>query len=302
VYGAETADPRSPILGWASLSDLKQEEQVIADTFTSSRSLSWWRRLCLWREGRQLRKLAITPQQWQAALGDWPVYQRYSSEQQQRIQQLALRLLLRKHLVAVKGAALDDRLRLRIAGMAVVPVLELGLDWYNRWQTLILYDGPFVAEHSWQDEYGIVHQEISERSGEAWERGPVVLSLEDVSKSGGGHGYNVVIHELAHTLDMRDASANGAPPLHEGMDAAAWQRDMQAAWDDLARRAEQGKPLPVDDYALEDPAEFFAVLSETFFEQPEKLRAAWPEVYQHLVQFYRQDLLIVKARSQINQK
>ncbi len=75
------------------------------------------------------------------------------------------------------------------------------------------------------------------------------------------------------------------------MDAAAWQRDMQAAWDDLAQRAELGQPLPVDEYALEDPAEFFAVLSETFFERPEPLREAWPKVYGHLAGFYRQDLL-----------
>lgn len=239
-----------------------------------------------------MRRLRITADQWQQALGDWAVYQRSSLRQQQRIQELALRLLLRKKLVAVQGAELDDLLRLRIAGMAVVPVLELGLEWYSRWQTMILYDGPFVAEHSWEDEFGIVHQEVSERSGEAWERGPVVLSLDDVWRSGRGDGYNVVIHELAHTLDMRDASANGAPPLHAGMDAQAWQRDMQGAWDDLARRAQQGEPLPVDDYALEDPAEFFAVLSEAFFEQPESLRQAWPAVYGHLAGFYRQDLLL----------
>ncbi len=256
---------------------------------TSGRRQSWWQRLRHWREDRQLRQLKVSPGQWQEALGDWAVYRRYPPEQQRRIQDLALRLLLRKHLVAVNGAELDDRLRLRIAGMAVVPVLELGLHWYDRWQTLILYDGPFVAEHSWEDEFGIVHQEVSERSGEAWERGPVVLSLEDVWHSGQGDGYNVVIHELAHTLDMRDASANGAPPLHPDMDPQAWQRDMQAAWDDLAERTEQGLPLPVDDYALEDPAEFFAVLSETFFERPAPLREAWPAVYGHLTAFYRQD-------------
>jgi len=257
-------------------------------TDISKTGSGWWQRLRHWREDRRLRRLDITAGQWQQALGNWGVYQRYTPAQQRRIHERALRLLLRKHLVPVNGAELDDILRLRIAGMAVAPVLELGLDWYDRWQTLILYEGPFVAEHSWEDEFGIVHAETSERSGEAWERGPVVLSLEDVRHSGQGDGYNVVIHELAHTLDMRDASANGAPPMHQGMDAAAWQRDMQAAWDDLARRAEHGEPLPVDEYALEDPAEFFAVLSETFFEQPEPLRAAWPAVYRQLAQFYRQ--------------
>lgn len=259
--------------------------------FTLRSVFGWWQRQRLWRENRKLQRLAISQAQWHAALGDWAVYQRYSRQQQQRIHELALRLLLRKHLVAVDGVLLDDRLRLRIAGMAVVPVLELGLEWYERWQTLILYEGPFIAEHSWEDEYGIVHQEAGARSGEAWECGPVVLSLEDVLASGQSDGYNVVIHELAHTLDMRDGSANGAPPLHSGMDPSAWKHDLSAAWDDLAHSADCGKPLPIDSYGLEDPAEFFAVLSETFFESPGSLQSAWPAVYGHLVAFYRQDPL-----------
>lgn len=250
-----------------------------------------WQRWRDWRENRRLRQLNISSEQWQAALGDWAVYQRYDADEQARLHDLALRLLLRKHIVPVGGAELDDVVRLRIAGMAAVSVLGLGLHWYDRWQTLILYDGPFVASHSWEDEHGIVHQETSERSGEAWEGGPVVLSLEDVRRSGRGDGYNVVIHELAHTLDMRRNGANGAPPLHPNMDPAAWQRDFAAAWNDLARRADNDEPLPVDEYALEDPAEFFAVLSETFFEQPESLHSAWPAVYRQLANFYRQQPL-----------
>jgi MtfA peptidase len=245
-------------------------------------------RLAAWREDRRLAELSIPSQLWHEALGDWAVYQRLTEPDRLRLEDLALRLLLRKQLVAADELEISDVMRLRIAGMAAMPILGLGLEWYDRWQTLIIYDGPFIAEHSWEDEYGIVHQEVSERSGEAWERGPVVLSWDDVQASGQG-GYNVVIHELAHTLDMRHAGANGAPPLHPGMDAAAWTRELTAAWDDLARRAEAGEPLPFDEYALEDPAEFFAVLSEAFFEEPVELNAAYPEVYRQLAQFYRQD-------------
>ncbi len=252
-------------------------------------------RLSRWRESRRLEQLDIPETLWLEALGDWGVYRRYAPETQARLRELALRLLLRKHVIAAGELDISDAIRLRIAGMAVVPVLELGLDWYDGWQTLIIYDGPFVAEHSWEDEYGIVHEELSERSGEAWYRGPVVLSWEDVLASG-HNGFNVVVHELSHTLDMRREGANGAPPLHAGMDPAAWKRDMQAAWDDLARRAEAGEGLPVDEYALEDPAEFFAVLSETFFETPEALSAAWPKIYRHLADFYRQDPLAWIAR------
>ncbi|UAW98583.1 zinc-dependent peptidase [Halopseudomonas nanhaiensis] len=257
--------------------------------------MSLFGKLSAWRESRRLEQLEVSEALWSEALGDWGVYRRYAPQSQEKLREMALRLLLRKHLVAAGDLHLSDAMRLRIAGMAVVPVLELGLDWYDGWQTLIIYDGPFVAEHSWEDEYGIVHEETSERSGEAWYRGPVILSWEDVLASG-LDGFNVVIHELSHTLDMRREGANGAPPLHAGMDPAAWKRDMQGAWDDLGRRAESGASLPVDEYALEDPAEFFAVLSETFFEAPRPLAAAWPAVYQHLVAFYRQDPLMPAER------
>ena len=180
---------------------------------------SWWRDR---REARQLNELQqqLDPELWQQALGDWPFYQRSTPASRARLQELALRLLLRKNLHATEGVELDDVLRLRVAGMAVVPVLELGLDWYAGWQTLIFYDGPFRARHQWRDEAGVVHQGERELSGEAWLRGPVVLSLDDVRHSGRADGFNVVIHELAHTLDMRSSTANGAPPLHRGMSRA----------------------------------------------------------------------------------
>lgn len=242
-----------------------------------------------WRESRRLDRLGVTAGDWQAALGDWPVYRRYSPEARVRLHELALRLLLRKAVIGAKGLELSDRMRLRIAGMAVVPVLELGLDWYSGWQTLVIYEGPFVAEHEWMDEYGIAHAERSALCGEAAFHGPVVLSLDDVRSAGDGSAQNVVLHELAHTLDMRRDGANGAPPLHAGMNAAAWKSDFSAAWDDLEQRMRTGKPSPVDDYALQAPGEFFAVLTEAFFEAPTSLADTWPAVYRHLCDFYRQD-------------
>lgn len=244
-----------------------------------------------WRESRRLRRLEVTEEDWREALGDWQVYQRFPPAVRERVHEMALRLLLRKAVVGVRELELSDRMRLRIAGMAVVPVLELGLDWYDGWQTLLVYEGPFVAEHEWMDEYGVAHTERSALCGEAASRGPVVLSLNDVRTAGGESGHNVMLHELAHTLDMRREGANGAPPLHSGMDAAAWKHDLSAAWDDLEERIRSGRPCPVDDYALEAPAEFFAVLTEAFFEQPDSLAETWPAVYRHFCDFYRQSPL-----------
>ncbi len=245
-------------------------------------------RVAEWREVRRVARLGVTAADWQQALGDWPVYQRYPPEMRARLHDMALRLLLRKVVVGARGLELNDQMRLRIAGMAVVPVLELSLDWYSGWQTLVIYEGPFVAEHEWMDEYGVVHAERSALCGEAASHGPVVLSLDDVRSAGGG-AQNVVLHELAHTLDMRRDGANGAPPLHSDMDAAAWKSDFSLAWADLESRIRTGKPSPVDEYALEAPAEFFAVLTEAFFEKPAPLADTWPAVYRHLCNFYRQD-------------
>lgn len=250
----------------------------------------WWRERS---EQRRLQRVQgeLDPALWQQALGDWPCYRHLSAAQRERLHDTALRFLLRKHLHPLEGVELDDVLRLRVAGMAVLPVLEIGLHWYDGWQTLVLYDGPFRTRQQWRDEAGVVHEAVRELSGEAWLHGPVVLSLEDVRHSGQADGFNVVIHELAHTLDMRSSAANGSPPLHRGMSQDDWARDMQAAWDDLAQRAERGEHLPLDAYALEAPAEFFAVLSESFFECPQVLHRSWPAVYRHLVDCYRQDPL-----------
>lgn len=126
-------------------------------------------------------------------------------------------------------------------------------------------------------------------TGESWLAGPVVLSWADAEMRGDEHGYNVVIHEFAHKLDMLNGEANGFPPLHAGMDRGAWSRDFSAAYEDCRARLERGEPARIDPYAAESPAEFFAVLSEVFFEIPDAVLAEYPGVYRQLAAFYRQD-------------
>jgi hypothetical protein len=135
----------------------------------------------------------------------------------------------------------------------------------------------------------------------------VILSLTDVAAGTHRDGYNVVIHELAHKLDLLDGGANGHPPLHRGMSDRAWAQALGEAYDDLCRQTDAlasdaapeaetldaGAPcaldaLTIDAYATESPAEFFAVCSETFFELPHQLQASYPAVYQQLCALYRQ--------------
>ncbi|MCC5888021.1 MAG: zinc-dependent peptidase [Gammaproteobacteria bacterium] len=247
------------------------------------------KRLRHWREDRLIARLDLADQ-WESAVAPWPVAARYRGEARRRLKDTALRFVLRKQFVAGADFELDAPMRLLVATMAAVPVLELGLDWYRGWSSVVLYETPFVPAQEWEDEFGVVHQSDEALSGEAWPQGPVILSWHDVLEANGADGYNVVIHEMAHKLDMLDGDANGAPPLHRDMDPAAWKQSFSAAWDALeASAATETDDLPLDPYALTDSGEFFAVTSECFFEAPDRLATTWPDVYAQLRAFYRQD-------------
>ena len=126
-------------------------------------------------------------------------------------------------------------------------------------------------------------------SGESWLGGPLILSWEDVSAAEAGLGYNVVIHEFAHKLDMLNGDANGFPPLHADMSRQAWSEafgEAYAIFAGVSMRMRRSKWIP---YAAENPAEFFAVMSEAFFEIPLSVKLHFPGVYEQLALFYRQD-------------
>jgi hypothetical protein len=119
----------------------------------------------------------------------------------------------------------------------------------------------------------------------------VVLSWADVQGADIDDGVNVVIHEFAHKLDMRNGDANGFPPLHADMQRQAWAQAFSSAYQDFCARVDEGEDTRIDPYAGESPAEFFAVLSEAFFETPDVVCSEYPAVYAQLVQFYRQEPL-----------
>jgi Mlc titration factor MtfA (ptsG expression regulator) len=136
--------------------------------------------------------------------------------------------------------------------------------------------------------------------GEAWDLGPLILSWADVEASGLGDGYNVAIHEIAHKLDLLNGEVDGFPPLHRGMSRKAWVEAFTLAFNDLQRRVDSGEDTAIDPYAAEEPGEFFAVLSEYFFELPELVEAEYPAVYRQLAAFYRQDPLARMNRAVAN--
>lgn len=248
--------------------------------------LKRWRR---WRENRQIARIELTEQQWQQAMA-YPSTALLGPVLTQRWRELTLRFLLRKKFYSGAGFVVSDEVRLRISAQATLPVLGLGLDWYDDWDSIVVYETAFIPPFAQRDESGLVSNTRHALSGEAWLRGPVIFSWEDVINPGQG-AHNVVIHEVAHKLDMRSGAANGAPPFHSTMSPARWHEVMTKAWEEAHETQRNGHDLPIDSYGLEEPGEFFSVLSEQFFMQPEPLFEHWPEVYEQLVLFYQQDPL-----------
>ena len=245
-----------------------------------------------WLVRRRISRLGVTDAQWESAISDWPVAKRYQGAERAALRGATLHFLATKTITAGGDFELTDAMCLKVATMACVPILKLGPDWYDHFQTVIVYEGDYIVDQDYLDDDGVVHSGPSELSGEAWLHGPVILSWQAIREAGvhsrHGHAYNVVIHELAHKLDMLRDGANGSPPMHPDMRPGEWHDTFTAAWTRLHDDDEHGRPLPIDDYALTDPAEFFAVCSESFFEAPVEMENAMPAVYRLLCQFYRQ--------------
>ncbi|HHJ12080.1 MAG TPA: zinc-dependent peptidase [Chromatiales bacterium] len=241
----------------------------------------------------QLRRGRIPARLWRSVVASLHALQGLPEPQEVRLRALASLFLREKTLTGVGGLVPDERMQAEIAALACLPVLELGLEWYEGWHEVVIYGETFVVEREEMDEAGVVHRVRRPLAGESWGEGPVILSWGDYlhERRQPGSGQNVIIHEFAHKLDLRNGVANGMPPLHADMDRQDWTDTFTAAWDRLQRcLAHHHKPW-IDPYAATDPAEFFAVASEVFFEAPWRMQQHEPALYRQLRQFYRQDPL-----------
>ncbi len=241
-----------------------------------------------WRIRRIVARHPIAEPLWRDALQRCAPARRLGASDQATLRVLATLFLKRKSLEPTQGLHLGDADRVLLAMHACMPILKLGMDWYDGWHSVIVYPDAFIPRRPHTDAAGVVHQTDTVMAGEAWRRGPVILSWAEVLSSGKKPGNNVVIHEMAHKLDMLNGDANGFPPLHRHMDRRAWSQVFSNAWHRLQEEQRNGADLPINPYALESPAEFFAVASEQFFEAPATLHQHLPDVYRQLEQFYRQ--------------
>jgi len=239
-----------------------------------------------WRRRRVIARHRIDDALWNAVVASLPFLRGLSADELRRLRELALLFHAEKQFSGAHGFALDDAMRLSIAVQACLPVLALGLDRYGDWSEVVVHPGDFRVRLAETDDQGVVHEFDDERAGESWSGGPVVISWDAAVHA---PEMNVVIHEFAHQLDMANGEADGNPPLHSGMDRRAWTSAFHVAYEGFCDAVERDRETWLDPYAAEAPAEFFAVISEAFFEAPNETRRRYPDVYEQLKQYYRQD-------------
>ena len=245
-----------------------------------------------WLDSRIIQRSTVTPEEWENAYSSLPLLKGLSDDEMRSLKNLAILFLDHKNFEGAHGLEVTQSMRLIIALQACLLLLKLETRRYDGWVTVIVYPEGFAPKQVIRDEYGVEHHTQSALAGQAWLRGPVILAWDETERSGDIDGDNVVIHEFAHKLDMRNGVANGFPPLHSDMDAKVWAAIFSVGFKDFQARCERGHDIDIDCYAATSPAEFFAVLSEVFFEHPSVLHQHYADVYEQLRLYYRQDPLV----------
>ncbi len=230
------------------------------------------------------------PQEWDAIItGTTPLYRRIPAELKRELHGHMHVFLAEKEFVGCRGQEINDEVRLTIASQACVLLLCRPPLYYPTLHEIFVHPTSYVTKmRAPADDFGPELGELIEEedvlSGESWERGGIVLAWDEVLEAGYGDGYNVVLHEFAHQLDQ---GGEGAHAMER--DFASWARVLNDEYARFKKAVRRGKRTVMDEYGATDPAEFFAVATEHFFETPERMRAKHPELYRALQDYYRLD-------------
>jgi Mlc titration factor MtfA (ptsG expression regulator) len=233
----------------------------------------------------------IQHEMWDGLMHKADIFRGLSAVERAHLRELTTLFLHRKDLCGVQGLTMTTEMALAIAAQACLPILKLGLEYYDGWVEVVIYPGAFRVERDSTHAMGLISHQDRILSGESWSRGPVILSWDDVASDlAASHlGHNVVVHEFAHKLDMLNDSANGMPPLHPGMEGKQWTMVFSDAFAKLQQQLAHHHRPCINAYGATSPAEFFAVASEYFFTDPHTLHHHYPPVYEQLALFYLQD-------------
>ncbi len=254
----------------------------------------------MWKQQRRSKlRSAPFPLAWSRILEErCPFYHRLPEEDRRELQGHIQVFLTEKNFEGCGGLVLTEDMRVCIAAQACLLLLHRKTDYYPELQSILVYPTTYFVQETRHIGAGVMHEGHFPRLGEASSRGAVALAWDAVCQGTAdpNDGHNVVFHEFAHQLDFEDGWANGAPVLGNGhiwpartSRYAAWARVLRAEFERLRADAQSGNPVLLDHYGATDPAEFFAVATEAFFERPRELREKHPELYNELKRYYLQD-------------
>lgn len=249
-----------------------------------------------WRRARVRRQ--PFPLAWREVLRRrMPGFAKLPADVQWQLKKHAQVLIAEKPFIGCAGLVVTDEMRVLVAMQAALLLLGRRGGGFAGLRQVLIYPGAFVVARQTPAGGGVVHDSRRVLAGESWQQGQVLLSWDDVLAGAADphDGRNVVIHEFAHQLDQQTGASNGAPIGLARADAARWARVLGREFAQLQQHLAHGEPTLLDAYAATDAAEFFAVASEHFFEQPEALAESHAELYAVLARYYRADPLLWQA-------
>ncbi|MGJ3252236.1 MAG: zinc-dependent peptidase [Elainellaceae cyanobacterium] len=230
------------------------------------------------------------PPQWAAILDHHlPIYARLSSDERRRLRGHIQILLAEKQFIGCAGVQITDEIRVTIAAIASLLLLNERGDYFSKLRSILVYPGAYFATETTPLGNFVSQQRKVARLGESWSRDQLVLSWKQIQDDvqHWQDGQNVVLHEFTHQLDQENGSAEGVPILPRAADYSRWATVMTDAYHRFTDDVAWGKSTPLDSYGAKNPAEFFAVSTETFFEKPRSLMNDYPALYDLLQHYYR---------------
>lgn len=249
-------------------------------------------------------RIRSTRIQKQAFPGSWhkillerlPFVAKIPRAEQEQLEFLIKTFLADKEFYGCAGQEIDDDIRVTVAAQACLLLLNQGRTPYPGLDSILIYPSTFVATREVANELGLVSTNHIAMLGESWSQGKVVLAWDNVQKGVMNlqDGHNVVLHEFAHQLDHESGSTNGAPVLHTKGAYRSWAHVFSGEFEELQKDAIRGRHSLLDHYGATNPAEFFAVATETFFERPKEMAAYHKELYQLLKDYYKLDPVLFK--------
>jgi Mlc titration factor MtfA (ptsG expression regulator) len=247
-----------------------------------------------WLKKRRRRKILADPfpPAWQATLHDRVGhYAVLDNAERQKLRDAVQILLAEQEWEGCRGLDLQDEMRVTIAALAAILILGFDDFYFDNVQTILVYPDEFVVKQERGLSGGASVEEESERLGEAHYRGPVILSWKEIHDNARqpGYGQNLVFHEFAHKLDLLNGAFDGTPDLPSGDLAERWAKIMDVEYRRLQRAERRHRRTLLDPYGATDPAEFFAVTTECFFDAPQAMHAEYPALYELFRDYYRQD-------------